>query len=187
MKLSDLFEGEISNSPLFRITSVQWINQVLKTKTIRLAIHTKTGHDRYEKTPEEQIHHYFLSTARSTMSEFITLRAENENGAVIVILNGSQLKANNKIKPHQDQGHGDDDEVWDELEDRVISSKPMIKIRGPLNNTIKEVRFLLIDNDFSNSMYESSKKEQTELKQLCATHNIPFKVFNSPSKFIRMK
>lgn len=108
---------------------------------------------------------YYLSVARSTQSSFMNMMIGT--GSVILVINKNRLRANNKVMPYRDPdaatemgglGFG-----TNEMEDRVYSNSPYLKITPPINNTILQVRVLV-----------NNVETATALELVCKSHNIPF-------------
>lgn len=167
MILSELY---LPNAPVFHNTIMKNAIAILRDRTLKLAPEGR----REDGSPASG--RYYLSLARSPASAF--LQFNSGPGAVVLVLNKARLHANNKIVAYNDPAA--EEEIGDEMEDRVYSRQPYIRLREPLNNTILQIR---VEGGLAyNSRYPAGYTESDfdQLQQLCSQHQIPLLV-NTPS------
>lgn len=159
--------------PVFHLTGIHQVINILKTQSFKLA----GGHSGSRGK-------YHLSVARSTQSIFVTMMAAR--GSVIITLNRTMLSNNNKIEPYKCMDA--DEEGWhDEMEDRVYSSTPTIRLRSPLNHTILNIRALGKPYTTKGASYSFTQADVDHLKTLCQQHHIPLQFWSEDDEdaFIR--
>ena len=181
MKLQELLEKELPTVPLFHLTVIRDAISIIKTKRFILTPHTIHGFDitKSEESKSAPIKYYFLSTARSPRSAYI--EEQRGNGSVLLVLNKNRLNANNKINSHVDSGA---DTFGDEMEDRVFNKTNILPIRSPINNTITQIRVIAAGKPPTQGTIAYTPETLKELQLLCKENNIPFKVFDTESKFL---
>jgi hypothetical protein len=157
---------------LYHITTIDNATKILQSTQFILSGRDALGVDVPPKllngwnTP---IQYYFLSTARSPASSFISV----SSGRVLLVLDREQISHNYKILPynyHKDEKQKLSNRVLSEYEDRIISSKPII----PTDGFIRQVRILGTTNN-------EAKIQQ--LEKICKTLNIPSVVFDNRPQF----
>lgn len=186
MKLQQLTERAMQ--VLFHITRVDSAAQILQTGQFHLSASTGTQDKAQAPGHTWTPHHYFLSMSRSITSEyFIDMISP---GSVVFVIAGDVLTQRNKIRPHVDQGAkeylGDE---YDEMEERLYSSKPVLALPKPLNRVIKSVHFMDLTNPRLLSQasgreesYASSEGFQA-LQAICTQNGIPFTIYKDLAKF----
>lgn len=174
-----LFEVLQPNAPVYHMTTVNAAISILQSK------HFKLVRNNGEDDAEDPTGMYHMSVARSTNSEFMNMMGGH--GAVIFVLNKNRLQSNNKVVPYQSadaademsgQGYGD----GDEMEDRVYSRTPILAVRGPLNNTVLQVRLLGGMARAKGGSADFTTEQMQSLQKLCQVNHIPFGVWDTDNE-----
>jgi hypothetical protein len=81
-----------------------------------------------------------------------------------------------------------EDEGWhDEMEDRVYSDSPILKIRPPINRTILSIRAIGKPFTTQGASHSFTEADVKQLTSLCQQHNIPLQWWDEENEdaFIR--
>ena len=122
---------------------------------------------------------YYMSTARSKVSDFRYPTFRNTQSMVSIVLDGRKLMADGYSGNPIDYWEGQS--TTDEMEDRVLSQEPYI------NNASKyiiEIHVLFVPENFSNShLYDESKRMLRNAIKYGKTKGIDVYVYNNPKDF----
>jgi hypothetical protein len=150
------------------MTGVHNAIQILTTQTFKL---TGGPHINPEHHYEDAAQLYHMSVARSLQSDFTRMMAGK--GAVVLTINKAMLQRHHKIVPYQSADAAV--EGWtDEMEDRVYSKTPIIRIPPPINQTIVHVRLFGEPFTLRGAGRSFSQEQLDQLKSLCQHNGIPF-------------
>jgi hypothetical protein len=165
MLLNELIQP---NVPVYHMTTVRSAISILQSRQFKLS--GGSGDERHNPSGL-----YYLSVARSTQSAFMQMMGGS--GAVILVLNKNRLQSNNKVVPYKDPDAAEEIGGWgmgdNEMEDRVYSKTPTMRINPPLNNTVLQIRLLGGPRN-KKSGADFSHEEMLLLGQLCQQNGIPF-------------
>lgn len=160
-----LFEVIPTRSKVYHLTSLHSAAKIIADRQFQL------------KTDETGM--YRFSVARSPQSAFIDVMGGE--GSVILVLDRGRLAANASIRPYSDKEAEAELSFFsssgDEMEDRVYSKKPILPIRGPVNQTILQVR-LMGGTTYEGGNNAYSKQQYAQFMHLCQANNIQVITFN---------
>lgn len=186
MKLQQLTERAMR--ALFHMTRVDFAAQILTTGQFKL---TPATGARDGRNMTHAPTHYFLSMARSIQSGYIVDMITP--AAVIFAIDGAVLTQKHKVRPHVDQDSKDwfmdnYDEVYDEMEERLVSSKPVLKLQ-PLNRAITSVHMMDLNDQAilrqatHGSESDASPEGFQQIQAACKQHGIPLQLYKDFAKF----
>lgn len=156
MRMSQILEG--ISSVLYHGTSLKKLASILDSNQFRLVPEIAAGEVKFNQRKDSD-YMYFLSTARTKQSEFT--RATE----AIIRLDGRKLAQNYSGAPVNFFG---DKSEMDESEDRIYSSKPVIR---PASRYITGIEF--------HSMFGTFSPTEKLIVQTALTRGIPIKVYDS--------
>lgn len=188
-----------TNYILYHATSVKNASQIITSAQFKLS---KAADEYYvdpedmePRAPEDFVHYhprydmdrsmYYLSTARNPSSSSVEMfmTAGYNNPSALLVLNGDRLKNQLNNRAHiNPMAYDVGQPGFDEMEDRLVSSKPILPIKGPINDTILAVH-VHADLKYLPAV-EKITAAVNQFEQLCKSHNIPFYFFKDPKEVI---
>lgn len=140
MRLVHLLEAQ--GQTLYHLTSVDSANSIIQTRALKM-MPVANGVDitKDSDVPHDAPSHYAFSLTRSMTSEFIDSMLSH-NG-VVLEFDSTVLSYHNKLRPHVDQAAREEmGNSYNEMEERLYSSQPIVQLRGAINKVITGVHIV---------------------------------------------
>lgn len=128
--------------------------------------------------PKNSEKYFYLSTARSPTSSFISVRRNSGDAQVLFEFNGDWFNRHGyTVKPVDYFGGGEG--TSDEMEDRVFSKTPELSFKGSAKDLIKALH-IKVPGSFVGDI---AKQLLPVIKQ-CKTLSIPFYIYTDPTAWM---
>lgn len=168
---------ERAHDVLFHVTKLPETVEILKNEEFHLGFSLAKDYAEPFR-PKGSDKYFYLSTARSPTSGFISIRRNSGNAQVLFEFNGDWFNTHGYVVKPVDYFNGGSG-AQDEMEDRVFSKKPELSFKGDATGLIKALH-IKVPGSF---VGEIAKDLLPVLKE-CKRLNIPFYVYTDGNAWL---